>query len=465
MEGGYSVILGISLAILVSGVTWSIVAARLLLRRRFDLVDIFLLAFGTVYGVAYAFVIYSTQSGSNPGGFRIIGLEGSYWIVPVLALVCALATTALSGAAQQDATKLQKVRAGTDDGLSESAWHAPLFALACLFLGTAMAASYLYTRAYGGIDGFFEVAGALRAGLFEEAGSNSLSFLKPFGGFSIFSTYLFAATCASAGGGRRLWSILGFLASLGVSSVTLLGWGGRVDLLVYWTTVVFGIFVYRVGLAPRLLGGAAALVLAFIVLLPPLTDAMNPGKSRDSYTEFFAAELTFPVESSLNSLELPAYRYGVDILAAPLFVLPERIWGALELRHVSDINSEALQGDALRDGWGYTIPADFITFGLYQFGYAGPLIVIILWCLLLVKLDDLLVRRLPRSISAFLYAHSVFAIAALSTLYVDPKMQIARNFHFILGLVCVLLIPKLWSMARLRGRAGGSRASHGFSGS
>ena len=28
--------------------------------------------------------------------------------------------------------------------------------------------------------------------------------------------------------------------------------------------MVFGIFVYRVGLAPRLLGGAAALVLVFI---------------------------------------------------------------------------------------------------------------------------------------------------------------------------------------------------------
>jgi hypothetical protein len=156
---------------------------------------------------------------------------------------------------------------------------------------------------------------------------------------------------------------------------------------------------------------------------------------------FFAKELTFPLESSLHAMDLREHRYGIDVVTAPLFMLPERIWGNLDVELVSNLNSEALLGDTLREGFGHTIPADLMTFGLYQFGIPGPMIIAVLWCLLLVALDRLLVERFPRSISSFLYAHAILSVAALSVLYFDPKMQITKNFHFILGTIAVLGIP------------------------
>src|SRR5690606_37303714 len=172
-----------------------------------------------------------------------------------------------------------------------------------------------------------------RSGLFEEAGENPLSFLKLFGGFAFFASYLFCAVTVSSRR-YRTWSAAGFLFSLAWSSLTLLGWGGRVDLLTYWTTLIFGMLVYRLGVLPRLLAGAAALLLAVVVLLPPVTNIMNPGKSQTGYMAFFAAELTFPLESSLYALEVQAHRKGVDIAAAPLFILPQRIWGDMGIQTV-----------------------------------------------------------------------------------------------------------------------------------
>lgn len=444
MHGGHFSVLAISLGIFVSLVAWSLVAFRMAIRNRFDLTDVLLLSMGTVYGAGGSFIIWATESGQNPGGIRIIGKEPSYWVIPLLALVSILACLAVSALASSRRHS-PTWAARHAQRFDEREWRARLIGLGWACLAVAMLASTLYTRAYGGFMGFFDVAGALRSGLFEEAGINPLSFLKPFGGFSLFASYLFAAVWISSPG-RRFWSAVGLLLAFALSCATLLGWGGRVGLLVYWMTLLLGGLIYRVGVLPRLLTGAAILIVAMIALLPPITDVMNPGKSKAGYVQFFAAELTFPLESTLHSLDLREHRYGIDIATAPLFLLPERIWGDLDVRQVSTLNSEVLLGDSLREGFGYTIPADLMTFGLYQFGLAGPLIIAALWCLLLVRIDRWLVERLPRSISSFLYAHAVFSVAALSVLYFDPKLQIAKNFHFILGTIAVLAIPWVASM-------------------
>lgn len=451
MHAGHYSILAISLGIFVSLLSWSLVAFRLTLRQRFDLTDIFVLAVGTVYGAGGSFIIWATETGQNPGGIRIIGKEPAYWTIPLLALVSILACLAASMLASPRRHS-QAWSTRHAQAYDERQWSTALLALGWALLALGMGASTLYTRAYGGFIGFFEVAAALRAGLFEEAGDNPLSFLKPFGGFSIFASYLFAAVWL-ASPQHRAWSAAGLLASFALSSVTLLGWGGRVDLLVYWMTLLLGGLIYRLGVLPRLLSGAALLMVAMIVILPPITDMMNPGKSQAGYVEFFATELTFPLESSLHAMDLTEHRYGIDVITAPLFILPERIWADFDIELVSDLNSEALLGDALREGFGYTIPADLMTFGLYQFGIPGPMIIAVLWCLFLVQLDGWLVERFPRSISSFLYAHAVFSVAALSVLYFDPKMQITRNFHFILGTIAVLGVPLAASISGLRARA------------
>src|SRR5690606_22839463 len=140
------------------------------------------------------------------------------------------------------------------------------------------------------------------------------------------------------------------------------------------------------GLLPRLLTWAAVLVVTLVMLMPPLPDAMNPGKSQPDYTQFIATELTFPFEPSLHARELQAHRHGLDLLAAPLVVLPERDCSAPDVRNVSDRSSEVLLGARLREGFGFTIPADMMTFSLYQGGLPAVLLVGLLWCAMLAAL-------------------------------------------------------------------------------
>ncbi|MEZ5653230.1 MAG: hypothetical protein R3E87_22070 [Burkholderiaceae bacterium] len=447
-QGGL-IYFSITLAILLSGVTWAFVVVRIGARKRFDLVDIFLLAFGAVYGVAYAFVIYMTMYEGNVVGFRIIGHEQNFWLIPMVAAFGAIAAAAVSTLSGEVKTPPAPV------ATNAVALRKAIFLVAVLFLGVALLATWLYTRAYGGIAGFLAVASALRAGLFDEAGANPLSFLKPFCGFSIFSSYCFAAVFLDRGQSRDgmfTMAILGFIVSAAISSFTLLGWGGRVDLLAYWASLVFGFLVYRTGLTPRLLLRLTLVMLALIMALPPLTNAMNPGKNRGSFANFFAAELTFPVESSLNIIDFAGSRKGVDLVAAPIFILPERIWRPMGVEPISDINSELLLGDVPRQGFGYTIPVDITTFGLFQFGLVGPGIVIAIWCLFLIWIDRQLVFRLPRGFSAMLYAHSALFVAALSVLYFDPKMQITRNFHFIAGMLTLVALLTFRRQMLLMGR-------------
>ena len=431
------------LGLLVSLLAWSLVALRVTTRGRFDLIDVFVAGFGFVYGAGYAFVIYATDSGFNEvNGLRIAGHESSYWVIPALALICVLGCFAFAAAF------VHRPDPGGEPGShpdrTAGSDGAAVRIVAWGFLGSSLIASMLYARAYGGIAGFFEVADALRSGLFDEAAENFWSFLRPFGGLSVFATYLFGAAIADDKAHGRGWLLLGLTVSIVASSVTLLGWGGRVDLLVYWLTVVAGFLIHRAGVTARLLSWLAALAVAALLVMPPLTDLMNPGKSAAPFDAFFAKELSFPVESTLNSLDLDEHQYGADVLKGPVFLLPERVWGEmLQIRSISNRNSEYLLGDKIHQGFGFTIPPDFVTVGLHQFGLAGPLILAILWCLALAKLDAYLVTRLPRALSAFLYAHAALSIAGLTTLYADPRLVIARNFHFILGLAALLILARV----------------------
>jgi hypothetical protein len=421
-----------------------LVTARVASRGRFDLIDVFVAGLGAVYGAGYAFVIQATSQGGNVyTALRIADHAASFWVVPAIALVCIVVAVGCASAFVHVPAAQDPSIAPTD--LSRAPRPGVIEAAAWGFLALSVVSSLLYVRAYGGIAGFFTVADALRSGLFDEAGVNAWSFLRPFGGFSIFATYLFGARLVAAPGGWRRPAMIGFAVSFVVASVTLTGWGGRVDLLMFWVTIAAGLLIHRTGVSPRLLGAIGAIAAAALLAMPALTEAMNPGKAAESVSAFYAKELSFPVESSLNSLHLETHRLGLDIAVAPLYLLPERIWGQplLGIQSVSDRNSERMHGDVMRQGFGFTIPSDFITLGLHQFGLVGPLVLTVAWCMVLGRLDAFLVLRLPRPLSSFLYAHAAFVIAGLTTLYADPRHVVSRNLHFIVGLLALLLAARL----------------------
>src|SRR5690606_18194179 len=104
---------------------------------------------------------WATENGQNPWGVRIIGKEPSYWIVPLLALVCVMASLAIATVASPRRNSPVWAAQHAQE-FDERKWRVGLTRLGWAFLALAMLASALYTRAYGGVTGFFEVAGALR---------------------------------------------------------------------------------------------------------------------------------------------------------------------------------------------------------------------------------------------------------------------------------------------------------------
>ena len=421
--------LGILLAILAVGVS----ALRAIHRRRFDLADVFLVSLGFVYGVGYALVMHVTSTGDNGAtGARIARFEGSFWVIPTLEFLAFIAGR-LMLTLWSDKPRRPRLLV-SDDEIGMGRLHL----LAWGFLVVSLCSFLLYVRAYGGVAGYFEMAVAIRSGWFDLAGDNPYAFLFAFNGLAFFASYLFAAcTLALPRGYKRAVAIAGFVIAMAVSTTVLVGRLGRVDLLTYWATMLFAFAIYRYGLAVRLMAWGAALVLAILAMMPQVSSWLDRPAAA-GVVEFFSYELAFPVESALNTLELDEYRLGKDIALAPIFLLPERIWNVqLGIRTLSDRNSENLLGAPISDGFGYTFPADMLTTGLYQAGHVGPIILVAIFCILLMYLDRFLVYRFPRALSAFLYSHAVFSIAALSTLYADPRMVVMRNFQFLVGISAI----------------------------
>ena len=400
--------------------------------RRLGLADWFVIAL-TGYGglVTLLFVVVGVSV--EPGNtLNLISASQVAWAYPIF---CGLAIVGVWGAVwmfDNDRMPITNPRKPVNRKLLV---RITLLGWMSLILG---AASYwLYARSYGGFASLLQYSAGIRAGLVD-VDDNAFTFLKRFGGFCFLASLLFGGVLFSKGKSAILWlqACVGFLTSLLASLFILYSWEGRLGLVTFALVAPFGYLVHRVGVGIKLARNAAILSLIPLFALPASSALWGKSSESDNISSFFIRELSFPLNSFSQAYENHSIRYMKDVLVAPLYLMPTRVWkGMLGLDTASDVNTENVMGK--RKGYrGSTtaVPIDFITFCYMQASFLGMLVVGFLFGAVLCKLDNFLKRRFEGAVYAMLYSYSVLFVSGMSALYADPKHILNRNFHFVVGL-------------------------------
>jgi len=234
---------------------------------------------------------------------------------------------------------------------------------------------------------------------------------------------------------HRIVRGIGLIASFAFSLYVLYSWQGRIGLLAYVAVFFLAHIFARYGLGYKALARGIIVVVLVIASVYPLSIWLTPGKTSDSMQCQLAAELSFPIASMLNVPERGEFRYGRDILQAPAYILPSRIWAEyLGFDTASNVNTENIWGRRKGEtGQTGEVPVDFVTFGYMQLGILGIVAIGILWGVILKALDRGLYQAAPSRLCAMFYSCTSMIIVAETSLYADPSHIVIRNFNFIVG--------------------------------
>ena len=418
---------------------------------RLALLDWAVLGMGGVYGLGWAIVAWVTRQGHNP--------TWEAWLLPFESLypvhtLCALMLLAglwfgwlLAGRLRMFGAQTATAASGhTRARLPKAMW---------LLLIIAIVMQWLYTRAYGGFLGLLEYSASIRSAIFTV--ENPLSFLKPFGGLALFSSFGFFGLLLS----RRfsLFVTLGLVLSFLFSLYILYSLRGRLAFLVYLATFVLGTLLFRRPRPLRLLVGGGLLMLAVVVGAYYVSLWLNL-KAADSLPEFLVRELSFPFGSFFAQLGTGAnlFRGFTDFLFAPFFLLPSSWWSTW-IEEVSQVNTALIMG-APKGEHGVTsgIPVDLLTLGLMQAHVFGIPIVGAMFGVLLRVVQRLIDRMPDPGVGAVFGAYAALKLAVLGVFYAQPALVVSGNFDF---LVSASIIAVFLHMPRIGWRAGfAPAASH-----
>lgn len=421
--------------------------------KRLDLVDWFVLSFGVINGLGLCLVVWAVYTrvleNSHLASYLNGGLNESLlkFYAPFSLI---LLSSVWLGAFLANATGSKRSPQWRKGGHYCRGKTTLMPALGWLLLVAGVGLYWLYARPYGGFSGLLNVAYLIRGGLFHSLPENPWSFLKPFGGLTYISSFLFwglilGRTQRMRVGRVFLW--IGLILSTVFSVYVLISRAGRLSFVSYILVFPLSLLLMRAH-GRWNIGATIGLVVTLVsaaLLLSISDDVLNTGKGASTVTEFMAKELAFPFASFVGQLANLKYRYFKDLVFAPLYFLPERIWsGALGIETASSINTVTLMG-AGRGQYGVTggIPVDIVTLGVMQLGVVGTMITGVILGILLAKIDRLLYNLNTLSaVKWTLYAYAVIRVAAMTTIYADPVHIISRNFHFFIGLICIVAISR-----------------------
>ncbi len=394
----------------------------------------FIICLGPGQAAVFTFVIFITENGENDLWDKwILPHEMHFWMVPCL-IVLAQIGAWYGAVLGKPRRTFENSHASTLGELRK------IHTLAWISLLGGVLALWLYSQVYGGFAGLL----AYRTTLYYMGISipNPWSFMLRVGGLSCFASLLFVSLLfeQSWSGHRRYVSLLGFVLSL---CFAILFWYVLAGRLLLATYIIMFVIVYLV-LKIRHVDWVPIISLVslatILVLVYWITLIVDPGKFENTTQAFFAKELSFPTVSLLTTIESDELRYGIDVVATPLYFLPQRItYSMLGLDTASDVNTARLLGAPKGEGAEYGIPVDAVTFGFLQGGVYGVVVLPLVFSYLLGWLETFL-RQIPvKKVGIVLQIYAGLFLAAMSAFYADPEHIIRRNWHFLVGVLLLLL--------------------------
>ncbi|OIJ11267.1 hypothetical protein BKP37_16630 [Anaerobacillus alkalilacustris] len=418
----------------------------------FELIDWFLLGLATFNGIGFSFVIWATNQGKNTYAWSLwlsqydTNLTLIYFSTNIILVFSTIfgwhLTKSVFSNRRDAATPIVK----SDLDKSVEIVSKKLIRVAWLMLIISILSYGVYTLPYGGFVGLLDYTRSIRSGfVFVD---NPFSFLQRFGGFALFSSYIFYGllidkTYLPSINKRKI--TLGFIISFLFSIYVLYSWVGRISLVIHLLTFILGYILYKNKSVFRLTRKLIIVFILGLISIVLMDKILGRTSAGTSVVELFAKELSFPFAVFVNHFNLQYFSWFKDIVVAPVFILPMTIWSnLLNIETASEVTTFLMLGaNKGESGVTGSIPVDMLTFSMIQGSVFGVIVVGFLWGGFLVFLQRLRFLIVNYSISNVIYANIILNVVILSVLYGDPKHIILRNFHIIAGLLLLYLFRKI----------------------
>lgn len=433
--------------LLFATILYSFVAFRLTKLKRLQMIDWFLLSLATFNGLGFAFVLWSTFSGRNSDTWthRIIQYD-TITVLQYLSSNIILAFTVLIGwyisIALTNKYRHQKPSILNYRLLVRNRKRFTI--VAWIMISIAIVAYSIYTKPYGGFVGILKYSRAIRAGVFFI--NNPYSFLKRFGGFAFFASYLFLGLILDTKKEKvaKKNYYIGFCLSFVFSLYINYEWLGRLTFATYFLTLILGYVLANYNTLFGLVRKGFIFVASSLVVTIGADRILEGTSHKIGIIELFASELSFPFASYVIQNNYYQFRWFKDVIVAPLFVLPERIWSSIfNIESASSYNTLIVAGARKGEaGVSGSIPLDMLTFGHLQGSIIGILFIGLIFGCFLFFLEKKIDKLPVEGVKCVIYANVVLNISVFSVLYGDTQHIIIRNFPLIGGSLLIWFIFK-----------------------
>ena len=312
--------------------------------------------------------------------------------------------------------------------------------------------NYLYLKAYGGFFNYLEYSGLLRSGVMIV--DNKFSFIYPFRGCILFSSYLFIILF------RKNKKNVAFLALMIISVIlslsVLYSNKGRLGLVLYLLLAIIALFKKNYNKFLSIKDVFKVLLFAtFGVILISIVGEEMGRNGESPFLELFNSEISFAFLNFKRITEycnLSNYRFFADIVLLPIYLLPSSIWGSkFHISTSSTINTIAWFGSAKGvNGIHGEMPIDFISLSYMQLGYIGIFVLPLFFAIFYHKAFKISGIIKDNDVSQFVKYYILIYIGVHSLFYADPYLIIKNNIGFIIFIIVYLFIDVINKIKRTK---------------
>lgn len=432
-------LLGISFSALV----YYIISFRFSKNKNLELIDWFLLALGTFNGVLFSFVVITTLSGKNASPIFTLVISkltflniSSYIFFNILILVCVSFGWSFTKLLNKKCKIKKFSNEYKDNYLNKLVFFSWFLLIVSIF------SYWLYVKAYGGFLEYIPYSRAIRSGVFTIR--NPFSFLQRFGGFAFLSSYLFFSFILDRTKRKKSF-YFGFIISFLFSTYVLYSWVGRVSFVIYLGTFLLGLTLNNYRSILNFTKRIIYLLVGLFIVLVSADTLLRRSSGQYGLFEILSKELSFPLVSYLSVVQSAHYRWFIDLIIFPFYILPMRIWsGLLGIETASSYNTFLLLGKRKGEtGVFGELPLDFLSFSYLQANILGVIVVSLVFGIFLFLLQRSLNKIPLTNVRSIISANVILNIAVISVLYADPQHIIAANFPIIMGFIIFVIFFKI----------------------
>lgn len=403
--------------------------------EKISLIDWSIFCLGGIYGAGWIVVISVTSQGGNPTwenwllphqeNFLLHNLAG---FIILISLLFGWKIVGKSHAADSN-SPVKRVNFDWKR-LNLCAWVLLIISIVC---------QAIYTSAYGGFIAMLEYSMAIRSASIDI--ENSYSFLQPFGGLALFSSYIFYGLRIDKH--KKVSATFGFLLSVAFSLYIMFSLLGRMGFLMYIITLAYGKII-AAKKRPMQVAIFSTILLSIIPVLAYYLSLAFDIKGADSLLEFMARELSFPFVSFFAQLDFRANlsRLFIDFIVSPLYLLPSSWWRGW-LPDLGQVNTAIVLG-AEKGVAGVTgaVPVDIITLGLTQLHLIGIFFVGGAFGAMLRYLQNVTERIPNDGVRSVLTSYVTIKIAAFALFYSHPSQFVQGNFSLLLTFLAIYFFTR-----------------------